>query len=329
MNLKTVTDRTAWDHYVGGHPFGHPLQLWGWGEAKRGSGWEPVRLALEENGEWAGAVQVLLWRIPKLGREIAYIPRGPVVDPETPESTRLLAEVAHWAKERKVVYLRIEPAWHKAALGKGWKKSKHHVQLPETYVIDLTKSSEDLLAPMSHKHRQYIRKSERDGVEVSLGTEQDLDAVYGIYVDTAKRAGFGIHGAAYYRDLLGELGERNYLYIARAEGQPVAFLWLASAGKTAYELYGGVTGRGGELKANYFLKWQAICAMKAAGYEIYDFNGRLNEGVSRFKDGFGPDAVDYIGTWDLPVNRLGYEVWEKLWPVAKPMGRWAAKLRRH
>jgi lipid II:glycine glycyltransferase (peptidoglycan interpeptide bridge formation enzyme) len=61
---------------------------------------------------------------------------------------------------------------------------------------------------------------------------------------------------------------------------------------------------------------------------LYDFNGRLNEGVSRFKDGFGPDATDWIGTWDYPLAPMGYQVWERLWPVVKVAGRAAAKLRR-
>jgi peptidoglycan pentaglycine glycine transferase (the first glycine) len=67
--------------------------------------------------------------------------------------------------------------------------------------------------------------------------------------------------------------------------------------------------------------------MQAAGHEVYDFNGRLNEGVSRFKEGFGPDETDYVGTYDYPLNRAGYQLWEHLWPVAKRVGRQMAKLR--
>ena len=107
----------------------------------------------------------------------------------------------------------------------------------------------------------------------------------------------------------------------------MAFLWLAESGRTAYELYGGVNETGQELKANYFLKWQAICEMQAAGHEVYDFNGRLNEGVSRFKEGFGPDETDYVGTYDFPLNRAGYQLWEHLWPVAKRVGRQMARIR--
>jgi lipid II:glycine glycyltransferase (peptidoglycan interpeptide bridge formation enzyme) len=199
--------------------------------------------------------------------------------------------------------------------------------MPETYVVDLRGSEEQILGPMSHKHRQYIRKSERDGVSVVRAGADDLAAMYRIYAETAARAGFGIHGEDYYVGLHRELGGQSYVYYARYQGEVAAFLWLAGAGRTAYELYGGVTEAGQVVKANYFLKWQAIVAMKTAGYEVYDFNGRLNEGVSRFKDGFGPEAVDYIGTWDYPMGRVGYRAWEHLWPVVKVMGRGVGRLR--
>jgi len=328
MSLQEVSDRNQWDTYVADSPYGHPLQLWGWGEAKRGSGWQAVRLALVKDSQWQAAAQVLVWRIPKLGRELAYMPRGPMADSGSEAAQQILAELTTWAKERNVLYLRVEPAWVGGNLGAGWIHSKHHVQVPETYVIDLSKSLEELLEPMGRKHRQYIRKSERDGVKVAAGSSADIAAIYEIYTETAKRAGFGIHGREYYAELMAQLGSNNHLFVARVDATPVAFLWLAAAGQTAYELYGGVTAQGAEIKANYYLKWRAIQTMKEAGYQIYDFNGRLNEGVSRFKDGFGPREVDYIGTWDYPVSRLGYQAWERLWPVAKPVGRWAAKLIR-
>jgi len=321
MKLVEITDRAVWDQFVGQHPWGHPLQLWGWGEAKRANNWTPHRLALMEDGQIVAGAQVLLWPIPRLGRKVVYVPRGPVAEP--PKANELLGELTVWAKDHAGLYLRIEPSWKQATLPSLWIKSPHAIQLRETYTIDLAKDEGSLLEPMSSKHRQYIRKAERDGVKVALSTPESnyLGAMYDIYCDTAKRAGFGIHDKEYYDLLFTELGAGNSLYIALVDEKPAAFLWLAHAGKTVYELYGGVTDAGQEAKANYFLKWTAIQAAKRDGYQIYDFNGRLNEGVSRFKEGFGPEETNWIGTWDYPFNMLGYQLWERLWPIAKPIGR--------
>ncbi len=328
MNLIEVTDRVAWDTYVTGNVWGHPLQFWGWGEAKRGNGWEPHRLVLVDGDTWVAAAQVLAWSIPRTGRHIAYVPRGPVAEPGSVAAERLLALLAGWSRQQKALYLRIEPAWTEGAPGEGWVHARHSIQLAQTFTIDLRQSEDELLEPMSRKHRQYIRKSERDGVSVSRVTDSNLASMYELYSETANRAGFGIHPRSYYEALHRELGTQSWLYYARYEGQPVAFLWLATAGRTAYELYGGVNVTGAEFKANYFLKWRAIEEMKEAALEAYDFNGRLNEGVSRFKDGFGPDETDYIGTWDYPIDKLGYRLWEHLWPTVKVVGRRLNALRR-
>jgi lipid II:glycine glycyltransferase (peptidoglycan interpeptide bridge formation enzyme) len=324
MKLVEIADREAWDAWVDASVWGHPLQLWGWGETKR-PGWTPHRLALVDGERWVAVAQVLLWRIPKLGRVIAYVPRGPVGEPGSAAVNELLDELTAWAREHKALYVRVEPAWREAKLPGDWVRAGDEIQMSATYAIDLHTSEDEILANMSHKHRQYARKAERDGIEIVRGTSGDLGPMMRIYAETAARAGFGIHPAEYYATLMRELGERNYLYYAKAEGEAVAFLWLAVAGATAYELYGGVNARGQELKANYVLKWQAIREMKAAGLRLYDFNGRVTEGVARFKEGFGPAETDWIGTWDRPLNRGLYVVWQTAWPMTKKIGRFAAR----
>lgn len=350
MQLIEVSDREAWDGFVTANAAGHPLQLWGWGEVKRLNGWRPVRLALVESGhdasgpvKWRGAVQVLLWRVPKIGRFVAYAPRGPVMAADANELSAMWRALEAWARQNRALYLRVEPGWAVAARADsqigtkrpaGWVQSRNTIQMSATYTIDLMRGEDEILADMSRKHRQYIGKAEREGVvveRVAVGGAGDSVAggamaaamadVLRIYQDTARRAGFGLHSREYYESVLRELGERNYLYIARVGGEATAFLWLAAAGETATELYGGVTAAGQDSHANYLLKWRAITDLKAAGYKLYDFNGRVSEGVSRFKSGFGPAETDFVGTWDYPVNKILYRAWESFWPVIKRLGR--------
>lgn len=326
--LTEITNDTAWDSFVSSSNFGHPLQLWGWGESKRETGWAAYRLALTEGDTILAGAEVLLWQIPRTKRFIAYVPRGPVVDPNSNEAGMLRHELVNWARQKNALYLRIEPAWKasdfehtKEIIPKGWRRAKHHLQMAETYTIDLNKSEEELQEAMIRKHRQYIRKAEREGVAIRRVTDGNIGAMYELYLETATRAGFGIHSREYYQGLFEYFGKANYLYYAEIHGKPEGFLWLAASGRTAYELYGGISAVGGENKVNYALKWTAMTELKAAGYELYDFNGRLNEGVSQFKVGFGPDETDWIGTYDYVFDSIGYQIWERLWPVAKPIGR--------
>jgi lipid II:glycine glycyltransferase (peptidoglycan interpeptide bridge formation enzyme) len=322
MELAEITDQARWDEYVGASPWGHPLQLWGWGEVKRGSNWQPARLALVDGERWLGAAQVLLWPIPRTKWLVAYVPRGPVAEAGSEVAHELMERVAVWAKRQGAIYVRIEPAWQGEGLGwAGWRRAKHQIQMAQTYLIGLEKPEDELLGAIDGKYRYYIRKAERDGAVVRRLPAGELGGMFAMYEETAKRAGFGLHGEAYYRNLSEALGENSWLLVAERGGKPLAFLWLAAAGTTAYELYGGVNQAGRDARVNYFLKWQAIVMMKAAGFAIYDFNGRVSEGVSGFKQNFAPREVDYIGTWDRPLNAVMYVVWESAWPLIKRAGR--------
>jgi peptidoglycan pentaglycine glycine transferase (the first glycine) len=174
---------------------------------------------------------------------------------------------------------------------------------------------------MDRKHRYYVRRSVKDGVLAEREADGNLAPFYEMYQQTAKRAGFGIHGLDYYQNLMDGLGEHNLMFYATVEGRPVAFSWVARAGQTAYWLYGGMNEAGAKINANYALLWQSVVSAKEQGCTVYDMNGRVSEGVSSFKRGFGPDETDWVGTWDYPLNKVGYNMWEHLWPVAKPVGR--------
>ena len=116
------------------------------------------------------------------------------------------------------------------------------------------------------------------------------------------------------------MGDFSPVFAAFKQDKPVAFLWLAISGETAFELYGGMSDAGQELRANYALKWQTIQTMKKWGIHRYDFNGLLNDGVSTFKQGFASHETMLAGTYDKPLSPL-YLAWSKGLPLAKKIIR--------
>jgi lipid II:glycine glycyltransferase (peptidoglycan interpeptide bridge formation enzyme) len=85
-----------------------------------------------------------------------------------------------------------------------------------------------------------------------------------------------------------------------------------------------MTAAGGDSRANYLLKWEAIRTSREAGATSYDLWGLATGGIAHFKTGFGGREVRYIGAWDLvldPIGRRAYELGQR--------GRvWLAR-RRH
>lgn len=326
MRIEAIEEAARWDDLVATHPQGHPLQSWGWGEVKRAAGWDAWRVALFDGDHLRAAAQVLTRHVPRLPFTMLYVPRGPLIDPLDSEAlSTLVAAIRAYGQRQGAIYLKIDPPWPAGtahALGSArFAPSDEPIQVTDTYTIDLARPKDEILAAMRSKTRQYIRKAEKEGTTIIRDTTGDyLGVCYQIYQETSRRAHFGLHPRAYYDAIFQRFDPvRQYLYVAFREGQALAFLWMACGGHAAVELYGGVSDAGQDYKANYLLKWHAIQQMRAAGYTLYDLNGRLNEGISQFKEGFGPAPITWIGPYDRIFRPLLYSGWTKMRPLARKM----------
>ncbi|MCW2287328.1 lipid II:glycine glycyltransferase (peptidoglycan interpeptide bridge formation enzyme) [Leucobacter luti] len=333
LTVTPCTDRERWDASVK-ELGGHPLQLWGWGELKSAHRWSAERVLVSDaSGTTVGACQLLTRTLPGPLGGFVYAPRGPVVarderDPDLPAAVPAPGEVAEavatWVHgSRKAVAVSIEPDEDAGtfSLGEKWREAKTLVLPARTLILDLRKSEDELLADMSKKHRQYIRKSGREEtMEIRpVETLAQLDECLEVYRETSERADFGLHEDSYYHDAFTMLGDDAPVWAAYVEGKPVAFLYMAKSDRTAFELYGGMDETGQRLRANYALKWHVIRHMKSIGIERYDFGGLINDGVTTFKTGFASHENLLAGSWDRPGP--GYKIWTEGLPLAKKIVR--------
>ena len=369
LKIIEITDRKEWDDFINEHG-GHPLQLWGWGDLKSQSpSWKVKRVFLKngeekyidrkkkDHSDIVAAAQILVRKLPFPLRNFAYIPRGALVISKKPiERARISREIALWVSKNikpKPVCLTMEPDWNNGdfELLNGWRRSKNTILIPRTLVLDLAQNEDELLAKMSKKTRQYIRKSGGEVKVRQLRTEEEIDRALEIYTETAKRAGFAIHSKDYYHKLYQKMGENSPIFgafIEKEQGdsskneednfesghktpderiaeklknqEMVAFLWFAQSDSVAFELYGGMTEAGQKARANYILKWIAIIEMKNRGVKRYDFNGLLNDGISKFKAGFANHEDLLVGTLDFPISK-SYFIWSSFLPTAKKIVR--------
>jgi lipid II:glycine glycyltransferase (peptidoglycan interpeptide bridge formation enzyme) len=64
--------------------------------------------------------------------------------------------------------------------------------------------------------------------------------------------------------------------------------------------------------ANNLMMWEAIKFGKRLGLTTFDLWGREEgKGFTKFKEGYNPKVVEFIGTWDLPTSNL-YNVYKIL-----------------
>ncbi len=316
ISVESCREKPTWDDYVLEND-GHPLQLWGWGEVKAAHNWTVDRVFVFDNDDIIGAAQLLIRVLPGGVKTIVYIPRGPVTAGEN--RAVVLDQLAHYVRKNyKAIVLTIEPDWQEFNTPTGWKSSNNTILIPRTLVLDLTQTEDELMEAISRKRRYDIRRSTKDVAAIrEVKTHDELRKCLAIYRQTAKRAGFALHGDDYYIDIFNELGQHSLLVAAYDEDdEMIAFSWLAVSADVAFELYGGNNQKGQKLMANYAIKWWVIKRLKHWGVPRYDLNGLMNDGISHFKRSFSDHEDMLVGTYDKPLSIL-YPLWNTALPWAK------------
>jgi lipid II:glycine glycyltransferase (peptidoglycan interpeptide bridge formation enzyme) len=321
-------DRAAWDAdviAVGGHP----LQLWGWGEVKGLGEWTPRRLRVGgDDGTLVGVAQVLVRHLPAPFKALSYVPRGPAVGPDGVGSDDARATVTRavvdWcATNVGGIGVSLEPDWDEGTVltGLNTRQARNTILYPETLILDLTRTPEELMADMGRTTRSDVRKGGR-GVEIRrVSSDAEVEAVIALYRVSAAHAGFALHDDDYYRTIHRELGDASMLVAAFQDGEPCSFVWNVNSATTSFELYGGVNDAGRKARANAPVKWHAVQLAQQAGLRRYDMNGLLNDGISEFKRSFAKHENTLVGTLDVPLNASLYALWERGLPAAKRIVR--------
>lgn len=180
------------------------------------------------------------------------------------------------------------------------------------------RSADDVLAGMNQLWRRNIKKATKMGVEVTLGRREDLESFVRIYAETAERDHFTPRPLSYFERMWDALNaeetDRLVLYLAHHEGDLVAATTMVRVGEHAWYSYGASTTAKREVRGSNAIQWQMIRDALAAGATIYDMRGITETldpddshvGLIQFKVGTGGEAVEYLGEWDLPLNRALY-----------------------
>jgi lipid II:glycine glycyltransferase (peptidoglycan interpeptide bridge formation enzyme) len=292
----------------------HPLQTSAWAEFRR---------------EWGNEVLetkygiLTLHKLPFTSYKIGMFIKG-----VTP-TKEILSELKKIGSKKNIVFIKLEP---------NVEKSENLVKLmesfgavpgktlftPTTFWINLAPDEENLMKSFSSKTRYNIRLAEKKGVTVK---EDNSDAAFERYLDltreTINRQGFYAHTEKYHRLMWNILKKAGiaHLLVASYRGEIIT-TWILFAWKNfLYYPYGASTEKHKEVMANNMM-WEAIKFGKKLGLTTFDLWGREEgKGFTKFKEGYNPKVVEFLGTWDLVINKPLYAIYKIAewirWPTLK------------
>jgi len=307
----------------------HPLQSWEWGEFRKKTGTKVIRLGVFDGKKLKSGYQLTIHSIPQLPYNLIYFPKGPMPD------KMMLKALTKIGQEENAILVKLEPN-----VGHPYTQQEISVQtkLKEfllanncqegqplftryTFQLDLTKTEEEILAAMKSKTRYNIKVAQRHQVEViEDNSQQAFETYLKLLWETLARQGFYAHTKDYHRLMWQTLAPTGiyHLFLAKYQGQVLAAYVFLTFNQVLYYPYGASTRQHQEVMAPYALFWEAIKFGKKQGCHTFDMWGSLGPnpdpkdpwyGFHRFKEGFGGQLTEFLGTYDLVIKPQLYSIY--------------------
>lgn len=308
----------------------HPVQTWEWGDFQESQGHRVYRLGVFDQQKMISAYMISFHRIPHTNFSIGTLLRGPAINNDMIENVRKIAE------KENAIFVKLEPDDIEKVYDNKYQLLKNKSVLlnyqnlvtspkvafyPHTFIVDLKKSEDELLAEMSQKTRYNIKIANRHSVTISHSTEdQDFETYLKMLFDTTKRQGFYLHSENYHRhqwSILKSTGMAE-IFLATFQGEVLAAFMLFKLKDRLFYPYGASLDVHREVMAPTLLMWEAIKYGQSLGLKTFDMWGCLGPdanaseqgfGFHRFKQGYGGDLVQFVGTYDLVINPQLYKIY--------------------
>ncbi|MGG5171976.1 lipid II:glycine glycyltransferase FemX [Pseudarthrobacter sp. J1738] len=278
---------------------------------RQGSGWS--FLAIEEANP-AG--------------KVLYTPYGPLAD-NVDAFDAALAELVKLAQECGAVFVRLEPvdaglgsdaAGLSAMRARGLEPAPANQQPELSWIIDLDQTDKEILADMKSANRNLYRNIHKKGVSFRQSTDPaEISILLEFLHQTATRNGFKPQSDEYLTAVAKSLMPAGAatLFIAELEGLPIGAALAYDSADTRVYAHAAVDPEHRKLSAGVPLLVGLILDAKAKGLSFVDLWGvapadQPNHkwaGFTAFKKSFGGHQVAYLGTWDLPVNKIRYRLY--------------------
>ncbi len=319
IEIKELNDKKSWEEFSLSTSPNSFLQSFNWGEFNLALNRKIFRLGIFDDETLVGVCLVIKHNT-KLGNYL-YVPRGPIFKNwhKHDELDQLIVKLKELAKRENCIFIKIEPPIadlkdnRQIFQDRNFTAAVTFVQVEDAWLLDLSKSEDELLAYMRKTTRYLVRNEAKNGVTVEISASQDdITEFADLLYSTANRKNFVNHSKDYYIKQFEILSKDNEMRIFKAikDGKVLAMAVISFYGEMASYLHGASVQTSESV--GYGLQWAAITEAKKRGMKYYNFWGVVKDkhfypghpwyGFSLFKRGFGGFKYTYLRAQDLPLS---------------------------
>lgn len=327
MTVQTVSiqDKNAFNKVAG-----HPLQSWEWGEFREKCGIQIVRLGAYDSKRITQIVQLSLHQLPHTKWKIGYVPRGTI------PSEDMIKKLLEVGKEYSCIFIKFEPNTIIGETASPFSHpqlvvSKHPLFTRYSFHLDLTQNEETLFKNMHPKTRYNIRVAQKHNVIVTEDSSREAFQQYLLLTqETTKRQKYFAHTPQYHTLMWETLSKQNIAHLMTAKythnGKTYTLVsWILFLfHDVLYYPYGASSSLFRNTMASNAIMWEAIRFGKKHNAKLFDMWGAMGPnpdpkdpwyGFHRFKQGYGTQLVEFIGSYDLVIQPNLYRLYNNMYKL--------------
>lgn len=336
FRFATSEETANWDkRLLENFDEGNIFQTTEMASVKAAAGWTPRFIVAEGKFSGTSSREVFITiherRIFGVGK-LWYMPKGPGVS-TTQQISKLLPALVKFSREYGAFVVKIEPellrtdATTSALNSLGLIYSGAIQPNSSTVVLDVSRDLEAIMTDLPQKGRHAIRRAQRDGIITKLvePTPKNLAVMLRLMKETMSDKSTLMRADQYYVSFWKTFIDAGMggLFLAYDGKTSIAGAFVMLHGRKATYKDGGSVRRKTIYGASHALQWEIIQWLKLKGVITYDLCGtpppdRIGDqkhphyGIGLFKTSFKKEVIQYVGVYDVVVNRRSYKLWTSL-----------------
>ena len=316
LHIKEITNKQVWENFLNKQPTYPFFQSWNWGEVQKKLTTHILRIGLFDEKKLIAVIQIIEIKA-KRGHYL-YLRHGPVMkDFSKKYFDKIMLFIKKIAQEKNASFIRVSRFPKTTQAADYFKSNNFHPSAIQTvdaevcWVLDITKSEDELLKSMRKSHRYLIKKSQISGVSIiKTQDRKELERFLPLYKKLSLRKHFVAHKGISEEFEIFVKSDEEVLFLAMYEGKIISGAMIAFVGNTAIYRHSASDDNYRNIQSSYMIQWEVIKEAKRRNKSIYNFwgiapIGSTNHpwsGLTLFKTGFGGQYEEFLFTMDLPLR---------------------------